>query len=46
MTCHALVEGVDDRKLRDKLMMKACEGPLTLAAAIKMEGNTQQQLRT
>ena len=36
LTCHALVEGVDDKRLRDKLLMKACEGPLTLGTAVKV----------
>ena len=36
LTCHAFVEGVDDKRLRDKLLMKAIEGGLTLATAIKL----------
>ena len=36
LTCHALVQGVDDIRLRDKLLLKACEGPLTLQVAVKM----------
>ena len=36
LTCHAFVEGVDDKKLRDKLLMKAIEGGLTLGNAIKL----------
>lgn len=36
LTCHAFVEGVDDKKLRDKLLMKAIEGGLTLTTAIKL----------
>ncbi|XP_067949472.1 uncharacterized protein [Watersipora subatra] len=36
LTCHAFVEGVDEKKLRDKLLMKAIEGGLTLVNAIKI----------
>ena len=36
LICHALVEGVDDKKLRDKLLMKACEQELKLPMAIKI----------
>ena len=36
LICHAFVEGVDDRALRDKLLTKACEQELKLPAAIKL----------
>ena len=36
LICHAFVEGVDDRALRDKLLVKACEQELKLPAAIKL----------
>jgi hypothetical protein len=36
LTCHALVEGLDDRGLKDKLLTKAGEGKLDLTIAIKM----------
>ena len=36
LTCHAFVEGVDSKKLRDKLLMKAIEGGLTLTTAVKV----------
>lgn len=36
LICHAFVEGVDNKSLRDKLLMKACEQELKLSAAIKL----------
>ena len=36
LTCHAFVEGVDDKGLKDKLLTKACEGDLSLSTAVKM----------
>jgi hypothetical protein len=36
LTCHAFLEGVDDKALKDKLFMKACSGELTLEAAVSL----------
>ena len=36
LTCHALVQGLDDIQLRDKLLLEACKAPLTLTLAVKM----------
>jgi len=36
LTCHAFVEGVDDKGLKDKLLTRACEGNLDLATAVRI----------
>jgi hypothetical protein len=36
LTCHAFLEGVDDKSLRDKLFMKACSGDLKLDSAVSL----------
>ena len=36
LICHAFVECADDRRLRDKVLMKACEGELKLARGHKI----------
>ena len=34
LTCHAFVEGVDEKGLKDKLLTKASEGDLSLSTAV------------
>ena len=33
LTCHALVQMLDDNRLRDKMLLEACKAPLTLILA-------------
>jgi len=36
LSCHDLLEGLDDKALKDKLFMKACSGALDFDVAVNM----------